>query len=129
MPTYINDTGTTQVVRGLAGNNVIIGAGESIQTLQILGNGWAKTSDEPYLQLSNFRDEVAAPGSVSGLLSSALITLVASVDGIIVTANAAANPNGYQLAAGVVVEIDNPGEIDTLYFTGGPGTVLVQGQP
>lgn len=130
MPTYTNNTGTTQIVRNLAGNNQVVGDGESIQTYQILAaEGWTKTSDEPYLKLANFREEVTAPGSVTGLLGSTLITLAASVDGITVTANAAGNPNGYQLAAGVVVEIDNPGEIDALYFSGGPGIVLVQGQP
>lgn len=128
MPTYRNDTGTSQVVPNLAGNNVVVGAGESIQTYRILGTGWTKTSDEPYFRLTTFRQVVTSPGSVTGLSGQRIIRVVTPSDGISMTANAAANPNAYPLTAYAAIDIANDGEIDALIFTG-TGTVTVIGLP
>lgn len=126
MPKYCNDGLSPRIVSGLSGLSITVRPGESVETYNILvGPGWTKISDEPYAPLTSIRKSVTAPGSVSGLRDSALISLVADAAGIVVTPNAAGNEHGFELPKGVVVEIENLGEIDTLYFAG-TGKVLVQ---
>jgi hypothetical protein len=127
MPTYTNATGATAIVPNLAGNNVVVDPGESIQTLQILGDGWTKTSDEPFDRLTLVRETVSAGGHVSGLLPCPVIVCTASQAGIIACPNSTSNPGGFELPAGFPVEIDNSGTIEALYLVGSSGTVLVQG--
>lgn len=128
MPTYINDTGTTQVVRGVAGHNHVVGDGEEVRTFQILpGEGWTKTSDEPHYALGRVAVvAVAGTGSITGLLSSRFIELRADAD-ISVTANTATNPGAYPLRPDEPFWIDNTrGVIDSLHFSG-TGAVTVVG--
>lgn len=126
MPKYRNDGPFPRIVPGLAGLSVTVRPGEAVETYSILtGPGWTKVSDEPYAPLTSIRKSVTAPGSVSGLRDTALISLVADAAGIVVTPNAAGNEHGFELPKGAVVEIENLGEIDTLYFAG-TGKVLVQ---
>lgn len=126
MPTYTNASATTQTVPNLAGNNIVVDPGESIQTLQILGDGWTKTSDEPFYALGHVH-AVESPGSVDGLLGYRYLQIRTSDTGITVTANAAANPGAYPLVAGEPFYIDNTaGVVDELHFTGA-GDVTVVG--
>ena len=126
MPTYKNISAWPQGAVTTDGCLVTVAPGATIETYRLLGAGWEKASDEPLLPLTGLRKNVTAPGSVSGLQGFSLITLMAKADGIVVTPNATGNPNGYELSNGVVVEVDNRGEIESLYFTG-TGAVLVQG--
>jgi hypothetical protein len=127
MPTYTNNTGTSQVVPNLAGNNVVVGAGESVQTYRILGTGWTKTNDEPYFALARVRGSITSPGTVSGLVTDRYLQVLTDADGITVKANVAANPNEYPLQKGVPYYIDNAdGVIDALVFVG-DGAVTVVG--
>lgn len=128
MPTYKNISSSPQGTVTPLGSFSTVNSGETVETYKILRGEWEKVSDEPHLPLTNIRATVTCPGSVSGLLASSYISVVAGADGIVVTANAATNPHGYELTKGVVVEIENNGEIDSLHFNGS-GSVLVQGQP
>lgn len=126
MPTYKNISAWPQGAVTTDGCLVTVAPGATIETYRLLGAGWEKASDEPLLPLTGLRKNVTAPGSVSGLQGFSLITLTAKADGIVVTPNATGNPNGYELSKGVVVEVDNRGEIESLHFTGS-GAVLIQG--
>ena len=128
MPTYTNDTGTTQIVTNLAGNNVVVVPGESIQTYLILGTGWTKTDDEPWYPLATKHVTVTAPGTATELIDQKIIRVMALVDGITMAANDADNPYAYPLTKNVAVDVENGGEIDILAF-GGTGDVLVIGLP
>ena len=105
MPEYRNDGLSPRIVSGLSGLSITVRPGESVETYNILvGPRWTKISDEPYAPLTSIRKSVTAPGSVSGLRDSALISLVADAAGIVVTPNAAGNEHGFELPKGVVVK-------------------------
>jgi hypothetical protein len=125
MPTYTNATGTTAIVPNLGGNNVKVEPGESIQTYQILGTGWTKTSDEPHYALGHVH-AVESPGSVDELLGYRYIQIRTADTGITVTANVADNPGAYPLVANEPFYIDNTaGVVDALHFTGAGDVVVV----
>lgn len=126
MPTYTNATGTTQVVTASSGAEAVVPNGGSVQTYQILGSGWTKTSDEPYFELATFRETVTSPATVSGLIGQKIIRVVTADDDIFMTANVSENPNTYPLTANIAMDILNGGQIDALVFTGA-GTVTVIG--
>lgn len=126
MPTYTNNTGTSQVVPNLAGNNVVVGDGESIQTYRILWTGWTKTSDEPFYALGHVH-AAESPARVDGLLGYRYIQIRTADTGITVTANAADNLGAYPLVANEPFYIDNTaGVVAELHFTGS-GDVTVVG--
>lgn len=128
MPTYENTSGVGRHGRGTAGQLVYIEHGETIQTYQILGDGWTKTSDEPYYAIGRTSTvTVSTTGSATGLLGSKYLELRAQADGITVTANSASNPNSYPLKSGESFWIDNSaGIIDELHFSGGGDVIVVE---
>ncbi len=127
MPTFRNDLNSDQLAVTTGGATATVPPGESIQTYQILGSGWTKTSDEPYDRLTLVEATVAAGSSVSGLLQCTVIVCTAGASGLKVCPNSAGNPGGLTLPGGLPVEIDNPGTIEALYVVGTGGTVFVQG--
>lgn len=132
MPTYTRTgEGSVSVRRSTDNQLVEISPQESIQTYQILGSGWEKTSDEPYYPLGHIKDTLvldgASPGSVEDLSSFRFLQITTDGDDIVVTANSAANPFGYPLQANIPFFIENKdGVIDVLHFTG-TGSVVVVG--
>lgn len=125
MPTYTRTGEGPASVADIYGHQVEVNPGESVQTYKILGTGWTKTSDEPYYELGYVQSETS-PGSISGLLGYKYLQVTTEGSDVVITANAATNPNGYQLQADVAFVLSNDGVIDELHFTGS-GTVTVIG--
>ena len=128
MPTYLRTDDKPASVVDKNNDHTLVEQGQSIETYQILGAGWSKTSDAPYFALATYRQTVTSPGEATGLLGQNVIRVMALADGITMTANVAANPNTYPLTKGMSIDLLNEGEISSLVFAGA-GDVLVIGLP
>jgi hypothetical protein len=127
MPTYRNDSEEARSATGSDGLECIVQPGQSVETYQILGAGWTKTSDAPYDRLTLVEEVVVAGASASGLLACSSILCTASASGLKACPNSPDNPGGLTLPVGSVAEIANNGSIETLHIIGSGGSVFVQG--
>ena len=131
MPTYTRTGEGPQTVRRVDNQLIEVYPRESVKTFTVLGDGWTKTSDEPYYTLGHIQVPVVSDGEtpvdVTGLKGFRFLQVITDGSDVVVTANAADNPYGYPLIAGTPFFISNiDGNIDVLWFSG-TGNVNVVG--